>query len=625
MSAPSPAMMPRTLPSTRPGTAYDTLLRSQQEGSWLPEVETQLERWLVTKKNRWRVPLAEGGEWSRGRQTLRVRHLDQDAVKALRFEMREETNTGIWTTRLLAVDKPTGGWISVSIANDRGEFAAVPGIARYLLNHLSLRDGGADYRDMLWHVGVDDVDALMDVMLDPQRRSPVFVAAGDPSHSPKATWAQFSQWFRQTYGVGHAVLLEPEALAAFNARMLPGGGVEPLTIRTYLRGVDKDDRDSISRHLVLGTKRLVRMGTRDVAELLGRIAREQTTRRVDHDEVVSWERRFTASANQALTAVKPAPAIPRPPRREDAPAAQPATQPTAPEATTPTAHPADADAAAQLAQVLAIFGLEEVDLTVLELMTDEVREADDMRDQIREAGERIEALQTENNALVDERDDLEDFVEVLNSEAKDNGEEINTLKSDAMGMHAEIGRLHALLAAANAADPAGEAATTEQRPRPSSYTELLDAVATLESSGVVFTGDDAETLSLATLDTQGKCISKAWDACLTLRDYVRAKADGAVDQSVAWYLANTPAGYRSFPTTQHAHTETGETKKKHGDERILPVPVDVDPSGEVLMLEHFKLGKLHHRDPRLYYRDDTTRTGKVYIGYIGTHLTNTHT
>ncbi len=35
-----------------------------------------------------------------------------------------------------------------------------------------------------------------------------------------------------------------------------------------------------------------------------------------------------------------------------------------------------------------------------------------------------------------------------------------------------------------------------------------------------------------------------------------------------------------------------------------------------------------HRDqnaPRMYYYSDVVNTGKVYIGYIGPHLTNLHT
>jgi len=407
--------------------------------------------------------------------------------------------------------------------------------------------------------------------------------------------------------------------------MIPGGGAKPLTIRTYLRGIADDDRATITRNRFLGTDRLRRMRTRDVAILLGQIAREQTMRREDSRDVLDWERRFTASANRALTTVKPSPAIPRPPRRHTPPMAPTIAEWGALDGTPPIAPRRESNPPGQLVQVLDIFGLAELDLEVMQLMADEVREADGLRSQLLEAGERISQLQSDNNTLVDERDGLLEDVEVLDLEAKDYGEEINDLKSQLMSLYGENGRLLAQLAAAGATETFANLTPTPLPARPTSYTELLDSLAALEDDGIVFTGEDAETLNLATFDTQGKCISKAWDACLTLRDYVRAKTSGAIDQSVAWYLANTPPGYRAFPTTQHAHTETGETRKKHGEERDLPVPLTVHPDGHVRMLEHFKLGKLHRRDPRLYYWDDTTRSGKIYIGYIGTHLTNTQT
>jgi len=43
------------------------------------------------------------------------------------------------------------------------------------------------------------------------------------------------------------------------------------------------------------------------------------------------------------------------------------------------------------------------------------------------------------------------------------------------------------------------------------------------------------------------------------------------------------------------------------------------------MTAHFKLGRIGMVSPRLYFFDDYTKTGKVYIGYIGPHLTNTQT
>jgi hypothetical protein len=38
------------------------------------------------------------------------------------------------------------------------------------------------------------------------------------------------------------------------------------------------------------------------------------------------------------------------------------------------------------------------------------------------------------------------------------------------------------------------------------------------------------------------------------------------------------------------------------------------------MASHFKIAQSGMISPRLHYIDDTAKTGKVYVGYIGRHL-----
>jgi hypothetical protein len=40
---------------------------------------------------------------------------------------------------------------------------------------------------------------------------------------------------------------------------------------------------------------------------------------------------------------------------------------------------------------------------------------------------------------------------------------------------------------------------------------------------------------------------------------------------------------------------------------------------------HFKIARKGLISPRMHYYDDAGQTGKVYVGYIGKHLPNTHT
>lgn len=43
------------------------------------------------------------------------------------------------------------------------------------------------------------------------------------------------------------------------------------------------------------------------------------------------------------------------------------------------------------------------------------------------------------------------------------------------------------------------------------------------------------------------------------------------------------------------------------------------------MWAYFKCSKDGTKSPRMHYYDDTDNTGKIYIGYIGPHLTNRQT
>lgn len=124
-------------------------------------------------------------------------------------------------------------------------------------------------------------------------------------------------------------------------------------------------------------------------------------------------------------------------------------------------------------------------------------------------------------------------------------------------------------------------------------------------------------------DSLGKFVRASWDALLVLRDYVRARREGACEQGVEQYLRNTPQGYRQMPVRRHAGSETNATMNAHGHERSFPVPRIVDETERHLMEAHIKVGRHGMVSPRLYYLDHWAKSGAIYVGYIGEHLTNT--
>lgn len=123
-------------------------------------------------------------------------------------------------------------------------------------------------------------------------------------------------------------------------------------------------------------------------------------------------------------------------------------------------------------------------------------------------------------------------------------------------------------------------------------------------------------------------VAAFWSYILVLRDYMRARESGDFSGgNVHDYLANPPDGYRTCSASRHKSNESDTVKgnEKMRRERTRPVPTAVDPRGEVEMWAHFAPTHCDQNAPRMHYYPDTEKTHKVYIGYIGRHLTNTKT
>lgn len=131
------------------------------------------------------------------------------------------------------------------------------------------------------------------------------------------------------------------------------------------------------------------------------------------------------------------------------------------------------------------------------------------------------------------------------------------------------------------------------------------------------------------LDDQavGNWVETAWDALLALQDYAEASASGTAGGDFRSWCSRPPN--EAYPFS------AGKVKMKESDtvgnrgawrkERTFPVPLAVDRSGEVYMEAHIRIGGGNTVSPRLHFYDDGPGTGRVYVGYVGPHLTNTKT
>ena len=187
-------------------------------------------------------------------------------------------------------------------------------------------------------------------------------------------------------------------------------------------------------------------------------------------------------------------------------------------------------------------------------------------------------------------------------------------------MERQIRFLQSTLASMGSVDAWSVPEKSEIDTAPESFGELLSRLTELEY--VVFTGDRDCALELDDHEDLGTWAGKCWRALLALEDFVAYSLSGTFSGSVDTYLNSTPPGARGFSAKRHASRESEDVGKnpKYRRPRTLPVPAMVDASESVFMEAHFKIGQSGLISPRLHYFDDNSKSGKVYVGYIGRHL-----
>lgn len=252
-------------------------------------------------------------------------------------------------------------------------------------------------------------------------------------------------------------------------------------------------------------------------------------------------------------------------------------------------------------------------------------------------GTEIEKLRADNetlNAMLGEAEQTEairaDEISGLRTELKLTERREDELRGENEELEAELRTLRSRVRALQVSlEKVGRyelahAPSEEPGSRPTSFAELLGRFS--EFRHLDFTGNDRYTRDL---DDQSvsNWVETAWDALLALQDYAKASASGTAGGDFRSWCSRPPT--EAYPFS------AGKVKMKESDtvgnrgawrrERTFPVPLTVDPSGEVYMEAHIRIGGGNTVSPRLHFYDDGAGTGRVYVGYIGPHLTNTKT
>lgn len=639
----------RPTDATHPGAdtnSYRSLLTFAAEDCALDRIREQLSSWL--RQRHLEVDLTQSRLYATDGRELAVVHHESAAGRDFRARLVESNPSGRWTTELTTHVPPKGnGWLALNVSNDRNRPADVPRLAGYLLDVLETFDGELALSSAAPVIHTDGVEHLLDALCDPDRHGLILVAGTD-DELPFAPFVQrVRDWTRNIRGLGQAVVLDPHATAQFADLLGSTHAVAPWTVRTFYPEVDPAWPADARRHKILGTQRLASEPDHVIRALLGRIARRHAAERIVPagatrvfrdlariEDRLLVDALLTPSPDPAPTPVDEAPTAPptsrsgdseeaatqTAPSQGDESAAGPPTQPTKPT----TERPGDIaeQASTYLAQVelakqlLGVDDLRPDTLTEIASLAGRARRDADALDRItRELAarqERIAALEDEV-AFHKELYNEEEFYRVVAEDERSRAED------EARWLRRELHKAGNHVAA-TATVP--EDSITRY---PESFDGLLDRLPELEPLGVVFTGQPELARGLDDVDGNSKIVRATWESLLVLTDYVHARAAGDHDGGVHAYLERTPSGYRPMSPKKHAWKESTATMNQWGGERMLPVPPEVDPSGHACMEAHFKLGRVGMVSPRMHYHDDWSRSGKVYVGYIGPHLTTTGT
>ncbi|MFE2916301.1 hypothetical protein [Kitasatospora indigofera] len=460
---------------------------------------------------------------------------------------------------------------------------AVPELARTLLPLLDASDGPAAVHNNPRVVTAAEVDALIDELCDPERRLPTVVASV-PANLGLDEWltGTVRPLCHQLPGLATLYVLDPAARTGFNVA-LEYHSVYGGAVRTYLPEVDPASRHDGARHPVMPRHRI----EEDLRRAAGLLAREP--------------RRLAAElplpaplAAVPVLRVPPAARRPGPGRSEQAAHEQLIhEQPTHEQLThEQLAHE-------QLAHE------QELDSREQQARADELER---VRHSLRHSRRREHHLRTEAE------------------------EQYAALRHVGAQVRVLAGRICPGAGPGQAQAPAGRGRPAEGGPglpaqadeTPASFAELMERLP--EFPLLTFTGDQKPALALDGLGTCAGWARLTWEGLTALQEYAVAAVRGEAGGDFKQWCEHTPDGCHHFPPRKavRGESQTVFSHTKWKRERMLPVPECVDTSRRAFMGAHLRIGG-GRTAPRLHYLDDCSGSGRIYVGYIGLHLTNTRT
>ena len=555
--------------------------------------------------------------------------------RSLRYRLTEPSAMGGWmTTVTVHGDGAEDNWVWVDVSvppsaprptvahespvkeveAEGAWWIGVPHMVREVLSAADACDGQMTLATQPTLVTAGDVDGLISVICDPERRGTALVAAPMPDVPAPRLIGHVERLTRECVGLAGIYVLDREAAGKLEESFAPSHSVPPGAIRTFLPEADPASAVDARRHRVLLARTIAEKAPGKLAHLLGRAHRYRALSLPLPSHVTQVDRLLCREEPAAiLRAIPEAPPDGGP--GGPVPAGQVATTAVREVAFTGELLTSlVGEFQSRAASADTADGPDDMSAQYRELLA----EGRGVLRGHREISRRFAALQD----MLEEAEDDRDHVRArLEDEQLDHAQ----TQAELLNAKLELDRLRGVLARSGRVDKTRAAMAVAQSP--GSFAELLERLDDHVLSRVVFTGDPKYALELDDFDPLGTWAARTWDMLRVLDGYAAARHRGDFSKGVHAYLVHTPPGQPGYAPGAHSTQESDSTERspRLRTLRVLPVPREVRPDGAIFMGAHFKIARKGLVSPRMYYYDDAGHTERIYVGYIGKHLPNAHT
>lgn len=204
-----------------------------------------------------------------GKVLLHTASNASDGTQTRRWQLREHRQDGHWLSSLVVhaprhMNGETWFWLDVEFVRKnpvadievQEQRADVPNIVRQLLQAIEAYDSLMVLPGAPRLIRPNDVDGLIDVLCDPDRRLPAIVASAH-NRVGFEEWRQvIDRATRYVVGLAGIYILDPLATEAFNAEIGETHGAWGGAVRTYLPDVDPAVASDARRHRILSAGRI---------------------------------------------------------------------------------------------------------------------------------------------------------------------------------------------------------------------------------------------------------------------------------------------------------------------------------------------------------------------------------